>query len=48
MLNDQSNLNIGGEELGGVLDALVAEGGIVVAGTGSSRTVRKVMGATIV
>lgn len=48
MLNDQSNLNIGGEELGGVLDALVAEGGIVVAGSGSSRTVRKVMGATIV
>lgn len=48
MLNDQSNLNIGGEELGGVLDALVAEGVIVVAGSGSSRTVRKVMGATIV
>jgi DNA replication licensing factor MCM4 len=48
MLNEQSNLNIGAEELGGVLDSLAAEGGIVVGGTGSSRTVRKVMGATIV
>ena len=48
MLNEQSNLNIGGEELGGVLDGLVAEGGIVVAGSGSGRTIRKVMGATIV
>jgi DNA replication licensing factor MCM4 len=47
MLNEQSNLNIGGEELGGVLDSLAAEGGIVVGGSGSSRTVRKVMGATI-
>jgi len=47
-LNEQSNLNIGAEELGGVLDSLAAEGGIVVGGTGSSRTVRKVMGATIV
>jgi DNA replication licensing factor MCM4 len=47
MLNEQSNLNIGAEELGGVLDSLVAEGGIVVGGSGSSRTVRKVMGATI-
>ena len=47
-LNEQSNLSVGAEEIGGVLDSLVAEGGIVVAGTGSSRTVRKVMGATIV
>lgn len=48
MLNEQSNLNVGAEEMGGVLDSLVAEGGIVVNGTGSSRTVRKVIGATIV
>jgi DNA replication licensing factor MCM4 len=48
MLNEQSNLNVGAEELGGVLDSLVGEGGIVINGTGSSRTVRKVMGATII
>ena len=48
MLNEQSNLNVGGEELGGVLEGLVAEGGIVVSGSGSGRTIRKVMGATIV
>ena len=48
MLNEQSNLNIGAEELGGVLESLEAEGGIVVSGSGSGRTIRKVMGATIV
>ena len=47
MLNEQSNLNIGAEELGTVLDSLVNEGGIVVSGTGSARTVRKVLGAAI-
>jgi DNA replication licensing factor MCM4 len=48
MVNDQSNMNIGAEELGGILEGLVAEGGIVIGGSGSSRTVRRVMGATIV
>jgi DNA replication licensing factor MCM4 len=48
MLNEQSQLNVSAEELGGVLDGLVAEGGIVVSGGGSARTIRKVMGATIV
>jgi DNA replication licensing factor MCM4 len=48
MLNEQSNLNIGAEELGGVLESLVAEGGMVIGGSGSSRTVRKVMGATMI
>jgi DNA replication licensing factor MCM4 len=48
MLNEQSHLAIGAEELGSVLDGLVAEGGIVIGGSGSSRTIRKVMGATIV
>lgn len=47
MLNEQSNMNIGAEELGGVLDSLAAEGGIVIGGSGSSRTIRKVVGATI-
>jgi hypothetical protein len=47
MLNEQSNLTVGTEELGVALESLVAEGGIAVAGTGSSRTVRKVIGATI-
>jgi len=46
-LNEQSNLNVGAEELGSVLDGLVAEGGIVVNGSGSTRTIRKVLGATI-
>ena len=46
-LNEQSNLNVGAEELGTVLDGLVNEGGIVVNGTGSTRTVRKVLGATL-
>jgi DNA replication licensing factor MCM4 len=47
MLNEQSNLTVGTQELGVVLDSLVAEGGIAIAGTGSSTTVRKVVGATI-
>jgi DNA replication licensing factor MCM4 len=47
MLNEQSNLNVGAEELAAVLESLVAEGGIVINGTGSARTVRKVLGATI-
>ena len=47
-LNEQSNLNVTAEELGGILDGLVAEGGVVVGGVGSSRTIRKVMGATVV
>jgi len=46
-LNEQSNLSVGAEELGNVLESLVAEGGIVVSGTGSARTVRKVLGAAI-
>lgn len=48
MLNNQSNLTVGAEELGNVLEGLVAEGSIVVNGSGSSRTVRRVVGATIV
>ena len=48
MLNEQSQLSVGGEELGGVLEGLVAEGGSVISGAGSARTIRKVMGATIV
>lgn len=46
-LNEQSNLSVAAEELGTVLDSLVNEGGIVVSGSGSARTVRKVLGATI-
>jgi DNA replication licensing factor MCM4 len=46
-LNEQSNMNVGAEELGGVLDSLAAEGGVVVGGAGSSRTIRKVVGATV-
>jgi DNA replication licensing factor MCM4 len=48
MLNEQSHLTIGAEELGGVLDGLVVEGAIVINGSGSTRTIRKVMGATTV
>jgi DNA replication licensing factor MCM4 len=46
-LNEQSNLSVSAEELGIVLESLVAEGGIAVAGTGNTRTVRKVLGASI-
>jgi DNA replication licensing factor MCM4 len=47
LLNEQSNLSVAAEELGTVLDNLENEGGIVVNGSGSARTVRKVLGATI-